>query len=234
MGAKRKTAKDYWLLPEEKHSELVGETLYTRERPNLLHQFLLVELSCDIGNYMVDHNRIAYVYPARLAVNPDGQGNNWVEPDIMIVIDRAKLKEFGIVGAPEWIIEIASEDSLESRSMDYLIKPRLYFETGVLEHWIIDPKREITSIYHYAKDVIPCQYKFSEDINSILFPDIRFNIADIISRTKSENLHMPSESKDTERMKVNKDYLAMLDKSMSEAEDGGLIVKTIAELVTYE
>ena len=41
---------------------------------------------------------------------------------------------------------------------------------------------------------------------------------------------------DNEMMKArrNTDYIAMLGKSIAEAEDGGLIVKTIAELETYE
>lgn len=36
------------------------------------------------------------------------------------------------------------------------------------------------------------------------------------------------------RAKRNADYLAMLDKSIAEAEDGDCITKTIAELETYE
>ena len=46
----------------------------------------------------------------------------------------------------------------------------------------------------------------------------------IVSRPKNENIVMMSEAQ------RNADYLAMLDKSMSEAESGGVIVKTIGEL----
>lgn len=58
----------------------------------------------------------------------------------------------------------------------------------------------------------------------------------IISRPKNENIVMLSETEYNEIMKAkrNADYLAMLDKSMSEAEAGGFIVKTIAELEEYE
>ena len=36
------------------------------------------------------------------------------------------------------------------------------------------------------------------------------------------------------KAKRNADYLSMLDKSMAEAEAGGFITKTIAELEEYE
>ena len=53
---------------------------------------------------------------------------------------------------------------------------------------------------------------------------------------KNENVVMISESEYNEMMKAkrNAEYLAMLDKSMAEAEVGGFIAKSIAELEAYE
>nr|WP_288547987.1 type II toxin-antitoxin system Phd/YefM family antitoxin [uncultured Blautia sp.] len=58
----------------------------------------------------------------------------------------------------------------------------------------------------------------------------------IISRPKNENVVMISEKEYNEMMKAKKnaEYLAMLDKSMAEAEAGGLITKTLDELRAYE
>lgn len=58
----------------------------------------------------------------------------------------------------------------------------------------------------------------------------------IISRPKNENVVMLSEKEYNEMMKAkrNAEYLAMLDKSMQEAEAGGFIVKTIEELEECE
>ena len=58
----------------------------------------------------------------------------------------------------------------------------------------------------------------------------------IISRPKNENVVMLSEAEYNKMMKAkrNADYLAMLDKSMAEAESGGFIPKTISELETLE
>lgn len=58
----------------------------------------------------------------------------------------------------------------------------------------------------------------------------------IVSRPKNENVVMISETEYNEMMKAkrNAEYLAMIDKSMAEAEAGGLIPKTIDELGEYE
>ena len=58
----------------------------------------------------------------------------------------------------------------------------------------------------------------------------------IISRPKNENIVMLSEHEYNEMVKAkrNADYLAMIDKSMAEAEAGGFITKTIAKLEEYE
>ena len=58
----------------------------------------------------------------------------------------------------------------------------------------------------------------------------------IISRPKNENVVMVSESEYNEMMKArrNAEYLAMIDKSMAEAEAGGFVTKTMAELEEME
>lgn len=58
----------------------------------------------------------------------------------------------------------------------------------------------------------------------------------IVSRPKNENIVMMSEAEYNEIMKAkrNAEYLTMLDKSMSEAEAGGFVTKTIDELGAYE
>jgi len=58
----------------------------------------------------------------------------------------------------------------------------------------------------------------------------------IISRKKNENVVMLSEQEYNElrKAKRNAEYLAMLDRSMGEAEAGGFIVKTVKDLEEYE
>lgn len=58
----------------------------------------------------------------------------------------------------------------------------------------------------------------------------------IISRPKNENIVMLSEHEYNDMLKAkrNAEYLTMIDKSMAEAEAGGFVTKTIAELEANE
>ena len=58
----------------------------------------------------------------------------------------------------------------------------------------------------------------------------------VISRPKNENVVMLSEQEYNEMVKAKKhaEYLAMLDRSIEEAEKGGFIVKSLEELEAYE
>lgn len=57
-----------------------------------------------------------------------------------------------------------------------------------------------------------------------------------ISRPKNENVVMISEKEYNEMLKAknNAEYLAMLDKSIAEAEQGGFVVKSITDLEELE
>ena len=61
----------------------------------------------------------------------------------------------------------------------------------------------------------------------------------IISRPKNENVVMMSEKEYNELVEIlksirNKEYLAMIDESMAQAEAGKFVMKSIDELEEYE
>jgi len=56
----------------------------------------------------------------------------------------------------------------------------------------------------------------------------------IISRPKNENMISEKEYNDMLKAKKNAEYLAMLDKSIAEAEQGGFVVKSITDLEEME
>lgn len=60
----------------------------------------------------------------------------------MVVLNRNKIDKRGIKGAPDWIIEILSDDT---RRHDKITKRELYQEAGVREYWIVEPD------YHYVE-----------------------------------------------------------------------------------
>ena len=69
---------------------------------------------------------------------------NYLEPDILVVCDENKLSEDGCHGAPDLIVEVASQST---KKRDYGIKLLKYRTAGVKEYWIVDPMRETVMVY---------------------------------------------------------------------------------------
>ena len=61
-----------------------------------------------------------------------------------MVCDKTKLTDKGCVGAPDWIIEIASPGD---PAHDYVVKLGLYRDAGVREYWIVNPMDENVIVY---------------------------------------------------------------------------------------
>jgi Uma2 family endonuclease len=77
-----------------------------------------------------------------------GDDSTWVEPDVVVVCDPAKISERGVEGAPDLVVEVASPSN---RSYDYLTKGGLYLQAGVREYWIVDPEIRRTVIYRFEE-----------------------------------------------------------------------------------
>ena len=67
-----------------------------------------------------------------------------VIPDVMIVCNRDIIKENGIHGAPDLIVEILS---LSTSKRDKGYKKDLYERCGIKEYWIVDTKNKTIEVY---------------------------------------------------------------------------------------
>ena len=95
-------------LPEGQRAELIDGVVYDMAPPNRLHQELISELHYKITDYIKKNNGACKVFPAPFAVFLNADDKTYVEPDISVICDKSKLDDRGCVGAPDWIIEIAS------------------------------------------------------------------------------------------------------------------------------
>ena len=109
---------------------------------------------------------------APFAVFLNNDDINYVEPDISVICDRSKLDEKGCHGAPDWIIEIVSQSS---KSRDYMTKLFKYRTAGVREYWIVDPEKQMVSVYGFEKDMVE-QYSFSEDVPVGIYEGFLINV----------------------------------------------------------
>lgn len=144
--SRKATAEDYWSLPEGRRAELIDGTLYDMAPPSRTHQDIVAGFTHALRQHVLEHGGPCRVYPAPFAVNLDADDATWVEPDVSLVCDPAKLSERGCEGAPDFVVEVVSPTS---RRIDYLTKATQYEQAGVREYWIVDPTIKRTTVYRY-------------------------------------------------------------------------------------
>ncbi|MCX4306988.1 MAG: Uma2 family endonuclease [Acetatifactor sp.] len=176
MDALRKediyTIEDIYALPDGVRAELIDGKIYYMAPPNTKHQRLVHFFDREIGNYIQNRKGECEVFPAPFAVFLNKDDINYVEPDISIICDKTKLDEMGCHGAPDWIIEIVSPGN---KPMDYFTKLFKYRTAGVREYWIVDPAKEMVTVYRFEKETME-EYSFEEDVSAGIYEDFVIRI----------------------------------------------------------
>ena len=154
------TIKDIYALPDGERAELIDGKIYYMAPPSWKHQRISGYLYNEIYNYIKENKGECEVLAAPFAVFLNDDDINYVEPDISVICDSSKLDEKGCHGAPDWIIEIVSPSS---KPRDYMTKLFKYRTAGVREYWIVDPTKQMISVYAFESDTME-QYNFGEDV----------------------------------------------------------------------
>lgn len=156
------TASDYWNLPDGVRAELIDGTLYDMTPPSSAHQIIAFGIAHTLQRYVDETGGPCKVIPAPFAVNLHADDTTYVEPDVSVICDPAKISTRGCEGAPDLVIEVVSPSNWR---MDYFKKCTLYEQAGVREYWIVDPRCEQTVVCRYESEDRPMAiYPFSEPI----------------------------------------------------------------------
>lgn len=166
------TIEDIYALPNGERAELIDGHIYYMATPNRIHQQIVMRLSNRIFNHIQENKGDCEVYSAPFAVFLNCDDHNYVEPDISVICDPDKLDDKGCNGAPDWVIEIVSPSS---RNMDYLRKLVKYQTSGVREYWIVDPDKNIVTVYNYEDETME-QYNFKDEIPVGIYEDFRLSV----------------------------------------------------------
>ena len=164
MDALRKdkiyTIDDIYALPDGERAELIDGKIYYMAPPNTKHQTLVMDLSYQIKDYIKHNKGECSVFPDPFAVFLNENDKSYVEPDISVICDKNKITDKGCNGAPDWVIEIVSPCS---KQMDYYKKLFKYRTADVREYWVVDPERNLVTVYDFEKDSME-EYSFDKAI----------------------------------------------------------------------
>lgn len=154
------TIDDIYALPDGKRAELIDGKIYYMALPSKTHQKISGKLYQTIANYIDSKDGKCEIYSAPFPVFLNRDDINYIEPDISVICDSTKLDEKGCHGAPDWIIEVVSPGN---KPMDYFTKLFKYRTAEVREYWIVDPAKEMITVYRFEKETME-QYSFGEDV----------------------------------------------------------------------
>ena len=169
---------DYiYSLPDGKRAELINGVIYDMAPPNRLHQKIVFQVSKAIGEYIDKNNGSCEVYPAPFAVFLNNDNKTYVEPDISVICDPSKLDDRGCNGAPDWIVEVASNGT---KHLDYGIKLFKYRSAGVREYWIINPLTKTVNVFDFENDEKTDQFTFENNIPVCIYDKLTINISNFL------------------------------------------------------
>jgi Uma2 family endonuclease len=141
--------RDYLKWNDDQRWELIDGIPYNMTpAPSEKHQRISRELTAEFAMYLRGKSCEVYDAPfdVRLSESEkDEETYHVVQPDIVVICDRAKIDTKGCKGAPDLIVEILSPG--QAAKKDKETKFRLYQKFGVKEYWIVDPFLENIDVY---------------------------------------------------------------------------------------
>ena len=180
---KRYTYADYkeWDLAPGERFELINGVAHGLAAPSVYHQAILMELSRQFANYMID--KPCKVFPApfdvRLFYEEDESDETVVQPDISVVCDKKKLAKESCHGAPDFVAEILSPSNT---AIEMQQKFDLYREAGVREYWVIDPEHKTVHTYHFKDGwIVPLSFRALGDAAVAIFPGLSIDLEPVFA-----------------------------------------------------
>jgi len=139
------TYADYYKWDDDKRWELIeGKPYAMSPAPSWGHQSTGMQIAIRIGSYLKGRQCIVFMAPFDVRLNADTHDDTVVQPDIVVICDRAKLKGTGCVGAPDMAVEVLSPSTAYR---DMHVKLRLYRDAGVREYWIVNIETKMVHTY---------------------------------------------------------------------------------------
>lgn len=154
-----RTILEVWeSLPESTLCELINDKIVMRPSPFDVHQKILVEISVEISLFL-RKNAIGNIIVGLYDVHFSKQ--NILQPDIIFIKNENlhKIKENGLHGAPDIVIEVLSPSTSH---FDFDDKKSIYERFGVQEYFIVEPNSKSVISFN----LVDGEYEEQESSNS--------------------------------------------------------------------
>ena len=144
-AGRKLTRADRDALPEDRRTELIDGALYDMASPRPIHQIISGQLHTMISSFIARHGGSCIPFMAPTDVILDNDDYTAVQPDVFVVCDREKIRDY-VYEAPDLVMEVLSPST---RKKDLTIKYWKYYNAGVREYWLIDPKKQTVLVYNF-------------------------------------------------------------------------------------
>lgn len=162
------TLEDYYTLPDDRRVELIDGVIYDMSAPSFVHQHILGTFFVEVQNFISAKRGKCLPMMAPVDVRLSGDDKTMVQPDMLILCDKSKIQKWGVLGAPDFCLEITSDSTGRK---DYIKKLHKYIDAGVREYWIIDPKRRVLVYYHWKDDYLPHMCSLQGKVGLAIYDD---------------------------------------------------------------
>ena len=162
------TLEDYYTLPDDRRVELIDGVIYDMSAPSFVHQHILGTFFVEVQNFISAKRGKCLPMMAPVDVRLSGDDKTMVQPDMLILCDKSKIQRWGVLGAPDFCLEITSDSTGRK---DYIKKLHKYIDAGVREYWIIDPKRRVLVYYHWKDDYLPHMCSLQGKVGLAIYDD---------------------------------------------------------------
>lgn len=153
------TVQDYYSLPEDVRAELIDGVFYDMASPGLVHQRIAGEVYRQIANYISGNHGDCLPLTAPMDVRLNCDDRTMIQPDVIVVCEKEKVRGWGIMGAPDFVLEVLSPST---KRKDCIRKLDKYMEAGVREYWMIDPEKRKVIVYQFEHEIYPAVYGMEE------------------------------------------------------------------------
>lgn len=139
-----RTILEVWKgLPEGTLCQIINDELIMSPSPITIHQIITGEIYVEIALHL-KKAKLGKIFIAPYDVHFSNK--NILQPDIAFIRNenRNKIKENGLFGAPDIVIEILSPSTSH---LDYDDKKLIYERYGVQEYFIVEPNSKMVNSF---------------------------------------------------------------------------------------